>query len=56
MYFQIPIGGFPGGSSSALFKNTNEYSNQPYTLECCVYLIAKGISQKMDLIELEINT
>lgn len=51
----IPIGQIPGGTSNALYTNQCFESNQPQSIESIVYIIAKGKSKKIDLLELDLS-
>lgn len=49
----IPIGVIPGGTSNGLAKSICEASGEKYSAELCSYLIIKGYSRNLDIMEIE---
>ncbi len=50
---KIPVGVIPGGTSNGFAKSLCEASGEQCSPELCVYLIVKGQTTNVDLLEIE---
>lgn len=51
----MALGSLPGGSGNAYCQTVCDKSNEPNTIEGCTYLIAKGKTLLIDIVEYEIE-